>query len=103
MWNSCQASGAITIQEALNATHFADKFSVRGVLQCAVFTMGASWLKDVNLIVGLSEVDVQEVKVPYVTVTFTDEKYMDLRGDRITTDKPYCNVYAEGIWSSPAY
>ena len=106
---------AITIHEALNATHFADITSVRGVSQCAAFTMGALMggrrprtltairLRDVKLTVGLGEVDGQQVKVPHAVVTFTDEKYMDLQGDRKATDEPYYSGYAAHIWNSPAY
>lgn len=32
---------AVTIHEALNAPHYADIESVRGVSMCAAFTMGA--------------------------------------------------------------
>ena len=100
---------AITKHEALNATHFANITSVRGVSKCAAFTMGALMggrrprtltaicLRDVKLTVGLAEVDGQQVKVPHAAVTFIVEKYTDLQGDRKATDKPYYSGYGEHI------
>ena len=106
---------AITIREALNAPHYADVLSVRGVAMVAAFTMGALLggrrprsltavrLADLKITVGACPVGGREVMVPQLQVTFTDEKFMDLQGPRKASDKPSRASYVDHIWSSPAY
>ncbi len=106
---------AVTIKEALNAPHYADIESVRGVSMCAAFTMGALMggrrphtltaiqLRDLKLTVGECDVDGQVVKVPCLDVTSSDEKFMNLQGNRKANDRPPYSGYASHIWNNPAY
>jgi len=106
---------AISMQEARNATHFGDAESVRGVAMCAAFCVGIMWgrrprtltairLRDVRLTVGSAWVDGAPVLVPCISCVFRDEKFPDPVGPRAgRDDTTYSEVYAEQMYTSPAY
>ena len=107
---------AITMDEARNATHFGDAEAVRGIAECAAFTIGtlmggrrprtltAMKLGDVKLFVGRAVLrDGAEVKVPCVRLTFREEKYDDIQGPREATDEPHSEGYSEQMWNSCAF
>jgi len=97
---------AITMAELKNATRFADRDSVQGMAECAAFTLAALLggkrarsltavrLRDVKLFASHAIVDEQAVLVPALEITFTDEKFADLRGPRKARDVPHTEDYA---------
>lgn len=106
---------AITMHEARNGPHFGDHDSVRGVAACAAFSMGclmggrrprtltAILLRHVELTVGQGIVAGVWVRVPHMRVTFVDEKFADVQGFRMATDKPFPEGYDEKVMCSPAF
>lgn len=105
----------ITMWEARNGTHFADHFSVRGVAACAAFAMGCLMggrrprtltgilLEHIELTVGRGLVGGRWVAVPHLKVTFHEEKFPDVQGFRVATDRPFGRGYAETFLCSPAF
>ena len=82
---------------------------------CAAFTLAALLggkrarsltavrLADFKMFAKEAEVGDKVVLVPTLHITFTDEKYADLRGDREARDVPHREEYARTIWYSPAF
>ena len=105
----------VTMNEARNATHYGDVYSVRGVTACAAFCLGvlcggrrprtltSILLRDVTLRVGKVELDGEVVKVPVMHVVFTQEKFDDFQGPRHAQDTVYREQYRELMWSSMAF
>ena len=111
----CLQVEAITMVEARNAARFADVESVRGIAAIVAFTLGsllggrrarsltAIRLRHVKLSVVSVFVAGEKVAVPSVHVTFTDEKFADVRGPREGQDVPHEEGYVDKLWSNCSY
>lgn len=96
---------AITMLEFKIATRFADHDLVQGMAACAAFILAALLggkrarsltaikLKDIKLFASEAHVDGKTVFVQALEITFTDEQFADLRGDRKARDVPHAEEY----------
>ena len=88
---------------------------MRGLASVAAFNMAALLggkrarslvavkLGDVRLTASKSVVDGKVVLVPALHVSFTDEKFADLRGDRQAADNPTNEGYSDNMWFNGSY
>ena len=106
---------AIIMAEFKNATCFADHDSVQGMAECAAFTLAdlfdgqrarsltAVKLRDVKLFASDATADKQHVLVPALEITFTEEKFADLRSHKKARDVPHSEDYSRKRWYCSAF